>query len=61
MRGGAVQAIPGTGGGERAVNAAPPGAVTITYSEPAGCSVKFRWTTTIALDGSSVTTPVVAG
>lgn len=35
------------------------GAVTITYSEPVGCPVKFHWTTTIAIDGSTVTTPLV--
>ena len=35
------------------------GAVTVTYSEPVGCPVKFRWTTTIAIDGSTVTTPLV--
>lgn len=35
------------------------GAVTVTYSEPAGCPVTFHWTTTIALDGSTVTTQLV--
>ena len=35
------------------------GAITIRYSEPEGFPTKFHWETTIALDGSSVTTPLV--
>lgn len=35
------------------------GAVTIRYSEPQGFPKKFHWETTIALDGSAVTTPLV--
>ncbi|MBQ3808150.1 MAG: hypothetical protein II840_09380 [Kiritimatiellae bacterium] len=34
------------------------GAVTIRYSEPKGLPVKFSWTTTIDVDGNSVTTPM---
>ena len=34
------------------------GAVTIKYSEPKGFPVKFNWTTTIDVDGNSVTTPM---
>ena len=34
------------------------GAVTIRYSEPKGLSVKFNWTTTIDVNGNSVTTPM---
>ena len=34
------------------------GAVTIRYSEPEGLPVKFHWETTVALDGSSTTTPI---
>jgi len=34
------------------------GAVTIRYSEPKGLPVKFSWTTTIDVDGNSVTTPI---
>jgi len=34
------------------------GAVTIRYSEPAGFPFKFSWETTVALDGTSTTTPV---
>ncbi len=34
------------------------GAVTIRYSEPEGMPVKFHWETTVALDGSSTSTPV---
>ena len=30
-----------------------------TYSERAGCPVKFHWSTTIAIDGSSTSTTVV--
>lgn len=30
-----------------------------TYSEPAGCPVKFHRTATIAIDGTTTTTPVV--
>lgn len=36
------------------------GAVTVTYSEPVGCPVKFHWSATIALDGSSTMTELVA-
>ncbi len=35
------------------------GAITIHYSEPEGCPVKFHWDCYIALDGKSVTTPMV--
>jgi hypothetical protein len=35
------------------------GAVTIRYSEPEGFPFKFHWETTVALDGTSTTTPVV--
>ena len=35
------------------------GAVTIHYSEPKGFPFKFSWETTVALDGTSTTTPVV--
>ena len=35
------------------------GEITIRYSEPQGCPKKFHWETTIALDGSAVTTPLV--
>ena len=35
------------------------GAVTIHYSEPAGFPFKFSWETTVAIDGTSTTTPVV--
>ena len=34
------------------------GAVTIKYSEPKDLPVKFNWTTTIDVDGGSVTTPM---
>ena len=34
------------------------GAVTIRYSEPMGFPFKFSWETTVALDGTSTTTPV---
>ena len=34
------------------------GAVTIKYSEPKDLPVKFNWTTTIDVDGNSVTTPM---
>ena len=34
------------------------GAITIKYSEPKGMPVKFNWTTTIDVDGNSVTTPM---
>ena len=34
------------------------GAVTIRYSEPKGLPIKFYWTTTIDVDGNSVTTPM---
>ncbi len=36
------------------------GAVTIRYSEPEGFPFKFHWETTVALDGTATTTPVVA-
>ena len=35
------------------------GAVTITYSEPTGFPLHFHWTATIALDGTTTTTPMV--
>ena len=35
------------------------GAVTITYSEPAGFPFRFHWTVTVALDGTSSSTPMV--
>ena len=35
------------------------GAVTIRYSQPQGFPFRFHWETTVALDGSSTTTPVV--
>lgn len=35
------------------------GAVTIRYSSPNALPVKFSWTTTVAVDGSSTTTPLV--
>ena len=35
------------------------GAVTITYSEPEGFPVHFHRTSTIALDGTVTTTPMV--
>ena len=35
------------------------GAVTIKYSSPAGLPVKFSWTTTVAVDGSSTSTSMV--
>ena len=34
------------------------GAVTIKYSEPRGFPVKFNWTTTVDVDGNTVTTPM---
>ena len=34
------------------------GAVTIKYSEPEGLPVKFNWTTTIDVNGNSVTSPM---
>ena len=34
------------------------GAVTIRYSEPKGFPFSFHWETTVALDGTSTTTPV---
>jgi hypothetical protein len=34
------------------------GAITIHYSEPEGMPVKFHWETTVALDGSSTSTPI---
>jgi|GEM_PF-2834175 len=36
------------------------GAITIRYSEPEGFPFKFSWETTVALDGTSTTTPVVS-
>ena len=36
------------------------GEVTIRYSEPKGFPFKFHWETTVALDGTSTTTPIVA-
>lgn len=35
------------------------GAVTVTYSEPQGFPIHFHWTTTIAIDGTTTTTPMV--
>ena len=35
------------------------GAITVRYSEPAGLPVHFHWETTVALDGSTTTTPLV--
>ena len=35
------------------------GAITVRYSEPEGLPVRFHWETTIAPDGSSVSTPLV--
>ncbi len=35
------------------------GAVTVTCTEPAGFPVRFRWTVTVALDGTVATTPLV--
>ena len=35
------------------------GAVTIRYSEPKGFPFKFSWETSVALDGTSTTTPVI--
>ena len=35
------------------------GAVTIRYSQPQGFPFRFHWETTVALDGTSSTTPVV--
>ncbi len=35
------------------------GAITVRYSEPEGLPVRFHWETTIALDGSSTSTPLV--
>ena len=35
------------------------GAVTIAYNEPAGFPFKFHWTTTVALDGTITSTPMV--
>jgi len=37
------------------------GAITIKYSEPKGFPVKFSWTTTIDVDGKSVSTPMLIG
>ena len=35
------------------------GDITVRYTEPAGFPAKFHWTTTIHLDGSTSTTPLV--
>ena len=35
------------------------GAVTVRYSEPTGFPLKFSWETTIALDGTATSTPMV--
>jgi hypothetical protein len=35
------------------------GDITVRYSEPAGFPAKFHWTTTVHLDGSTSTTPLV--
>ena len=35
------------------------GAVMVTYSEPVGCPVKFHWTATISIDGTTTTTPIM--
>ena len=35
------------------------GAVTITYSSPKNLPIKFSWTTTVAVDGSCISTPLV--
>jgi hypothetical protein len=35
------------------------GAVTIAYNEPAGFPFKFHWTTTVALYGTTTSTPMV--
>jgi hypothetical protein len=35
------------------------GAVTIGYNEPTGFPFKFHWTTTVALDGTTTSTPMV--
>ncbi len=35
------------------------GAVTIRYSEPAGFPFRFHWETTVALDGTATSTPMV--
>ena len=35
------------------------GAVTITYSSPKNLPIKFSWTTTVAVDGSCTSTPLV--
>ena len=34
------------------------GSVTIHYSEPTGFPFHFHWETTVALDGTSTTTPI---
>lgn len=34
------------------------GAITVTYTPPAGFPVNFRWTATITLDGTTSTTPL---
>ena len=35
------------------------GAVTIAYKEPEGFPIKFKWTATVALDGTIKSTPMV--
>ena len=35
------------------------GAVTITYASPKNLPIKFSWTTTVAVDGSCTSTPLV--
>ena len=35
------------------------GAITITYTEPEGFPIHFHWTTTVALDGTTTSTPMV--
>ncbi len=37
------------------------GAITVTYSEPEGFPFHFHWTATVALDGTTTTTPMVIG
>ena len=35
------------------------GAITVTYSEPEGFPFHFHWTATVAIDGTTTTTPMV--
>ena len=35
------------------------GAITITYTEPEGFPIHFHWTATVALDGTTTSTPMV--